>query len=202
MTITKLKPSATNDQIVSAAQRVLVRDGGAGLSTRSVAAEADVSLSLIHYHFGSREGLLLAVLDEMNAALIKRQQGLYERSDLAFSEKWRQAVAFYRADLKSGYVRILLELAAEGFSNPQLASRVRLAMRDWRDLLIGVATTALPKSRRSLVEPEELGSIIVSFWYGMELQHLLGVPEEDGHLWHALETIGRLLERWEGGANG
>ncbi len=199
MVVSRLKTSETKDQILAAARRVLTRDGGAGLSTRTVAAEAGVYLSLIHYHFGSREGLLLAVLDDMNAALLERQRELYERQDLALSEKWTRAVEFYRTDLKSGYVRMLLELAAEGFSNPQLAARVRLAMRGWRDLLSGVVAGAPVKSRAIPLEPEEVATIIVSFWWGIELQYLLGVPDEEGHVWQALETIGRLIRQWEGG---
>lgn len=199
MAVSRLKTGETKDQILAAARRVLTRDGGAGLSTRTVAAEAGVNLSLIHYHFGSREGLLLAVLDEMNAALLERQRELYERQDLALFEKWTRAVEFYRTDLKSGYVRMLLELAAEGFSNPQLAARARLAMRGWRDLLSGVVAGASVKPRAIPLEPEEIATIIVSFWWGIELQHLLGVPEDEGHVWQTLETIGRLIRQWEGG---
>ena len=199
MAVQTPRTSATKGQILAAARRVLTREGGAGLSTRTVAAEAGVNLSLIHYHFGSREGLLLAVLDDMNAALLDRQRDLYDRKDLALSVKWHQAVEFYRADLKSGYVRILLELAAEGLSNPQLAARVRLALRGWRELLVGVAADTRANSRRMPFEPAEVATLIVSFWWGMELQHLLGVAEEDGHFWQTLATIERLILRWEGG---
>jgi AcrR family transcriptional regulator len=197
MAISTLRSTATREQILAAAQRVLMRDGGAGLSTRTVAAEAGVNLSLIHYHFGSREGLLLTVLDQMNAELLERQHELYGRQDLALAEKWRRAVEFYAADLKSGYVRILLELAAEGFSNAQLASRVRLAMHGWRDLLAQVITGTRTQIGELPLQAEEVASLIVSFWWGMELQYLLGVPEEEGHFWQTLDTIGRLIGRWE-----
>jgi hypothetical protein len=41
--------------------------------------------------------------------------------------------------------------------------------------------------------------MLVSFWYGMELRHLLGVSEEDGHLWQILDTIGGWIDRQERG---
>ena len=56
-------------RMLDAAVKSLVRDGFAALSTRAVAQGAGVPLSQIHYHFGSKQGLLLAVLDRELAAL-------------------------------------------------------------------------------------------------------------------------------------
>jgi AcrR family transcriptional regulator len=197
MALRRPKPSSTKEQILSAARTVLQRHGGAGLSTRTVAEAAGVNLSLIHYHFRSREGLLVAVLDQMNAELLDRQRRLYRHPDLSLSTKWRRAVDFYRTDLKSGYVRILLELAAEGYTNPQIAQRVRAAMGGWRDLLADTATEALPRFGITAIEPRELATIVVSAWYGMELQQLLGVPEKEGWFSQTLDTIGRLIDQLE-----
>lgn len=106
-------------------------------------------------------------------------------------------VEFYRADLKSGYVRVLLELATEGFANPQIAPRVRAAIGGWRDLLTDTAAEALPRFGITAIEPRELATIVVSAWYGMELQHLLGVAEKEGCFWQTLDTIGQLIEQLE-----
>ena len=100
-----VRPAArvpTGDQILAAARTILHRDGVAHLSTRAVAAEAGVNLSLIHYYFRSREGLLLALLERMDADLVARQRSMYARQDITLAEKWGEAIAFYRDDLKSG----------------------------------------------------------------------------------------------------
>ena len=52
----------TKNEILAAAKAALMDTGYAGLSTRKVAEAADVPLSQIHYHFGSRHGLVLALL--------------------------------------------------------------------------------------------------------------------------------------------
>jgi len=182
---------------LTAARAVLRREGAAELSTRSVASEAGVHLSLIHYHFESREGLLLAVLERINQELLDRQQVMYAREDLGLAEKWRQAIAFYRQDLKSGYVRTLMELAGQGFANPRLGAAIRDLMKGWRDLLTEVAVEALPRLGVSDIPPNVVASAIVTYWYGMELQHSLGVAEEEGSLWQTVETLGRLIERLE-----
>src|SRR5438874_13813198 len=75
----------TGDQILAAARTVLHRDGVARLSTRAVAAEAGVNLSLIHYYFRSREGLLLALLERMDADLVARQRSMYARQDITLA---------------------------------------------------------------------------------------------------------------------
>jgi AcrR family transcriptional regulator len=188
---------STKAQILRAARHVLQRDGVADLSIRAVATEAGVNLALVHYHFHSRDGLLLAVLEELNAELLARQRGVYENPDASLSDKWRQAVEFYRSDLESGYVRMLLELAAHGYANTLMAERVRAAMRGWQDLIHDVIAEALPRFGVHIVSADELTSMILSFWYGMEVRHLLGVPETEGHQWSTLEAIGTFIQQLE-----
>ena len=199
MAITRRNGVSTKQQLLDAARAVLQRDGVAALSTRAVGAEAGVNLSLIHYYFGSRDGLLLAILEQMDADLLARQRAMYGRADSSLAAKWRQAIDYYHQDLQSGYVRTLLELAAHGYSNPEMAERVRGLMTGWRNLLTEVAEAATERFGISALEPAEIASVIVSFWLGTELQHLLGVTEEEGRLWQTLDTFGRLIERLENG---
>ncbi|MFF5530865.1 TetR/AcrR family transcriptional regulator [Streptomyces cinerochromogenes] len=53
-------------RIIDAAIRVVGRDGIAGLSHRTVAAEADVPLGSTTYHFATLEELLVAALRQSN----------------------------------------------------------------------------------------------------------------------------------------
>ncbi|MEU2228412.1 TetR family transcriptional regulator [Streptomyces sp. NPDC018347] len=53
-------------RIIDAAIRVVGRDGIAGLSHRTVAAEADVPLGSTTYHFATLEELLVAALRQAN----------------------------------------------------------------------------------------------------------------------------------------
>jgi len=153
-------------------------------------------LSLIHYYFGSREGLLLALLERMDEELLARQRAMYGQPAVSLADKWRQAIEFYRQDLKSGYVRTLLELAAHGYSNPRMAEEVRRLIGRWRGLLTEVAGQVLA-GKKAPMDAAQLGSMVTSYWFGMEFQHLLGVPEKEGKLWQTVEAIGDLIERWE-----
>lgn len=51
------------EEILKAAYRVAARERLAGLTARAVAAEAGVSSGLVFFHFGDRDGLLVALLD-------------------------------------------------------------------------------------------------------------------------------------------
>ncbi|MFF9803244.1 TetR/AcrR family transcriptional regulator, partial [Streptomyces rochei] len=49
-------------QLTEAAIRAMARDGVAKTTTRSIAAEADVSLSVFHYCFDSKQALIESVI--------------------------------------------------------------------------------------------------------------------------------------------
>ena len=76
----ELATADTRAAILAAARDCLLRDGFANLSTRNVAEEAGVPLSQIHYHFGSKRQLILAVLDAENARLLERQRAMFDAS--------------------------------------------------------------------------------------------------------------------------
>jgi AcrR family transcriptional regulator len=52
-------------ELLAAAIRVLAREGLAEASTRKIATEAGINQATLLYYFGSKDGLLLAVLQEM-----------------------------------------------------------------------------------------------------------------------------------------
>jgi AcrR family transcriptional regulator len=51
--------------MVAAARRVLARDGLSGLTVEGVAAEAGQYRDAVRYHFGSKAGLIAAVVDSL-----------------------------------------------------------------------------------------------------------------------------------------
>src|SRR6186997_1193655 len=98
----------TRDRILDATFRRLVSEGYAALSTREIARDAGVNHALINYHFGSKDQLVIEVLDEANRKLLERQKAMYNAPG-SFAEKWAQARRFYKSDLASGFVRVQAE---------------------------------------------------------------------------------------------
>lgn len=186
--------SGTAERVLQGAIRVLKRDGFAALSARTIAAEAGTNLALLNYYYGSKEQLLLAIFEKLDEELLDRQRQMYDDLGVSLAEKWRRAVAFYRRDLTDGYVRILQELTAYGYSNAIIGERVRRRVARWRDLI----ESTVRAHRRELsisVDPKLLASAVVSFWYGVEVQHLVGASERETRSFELLDEVGRWLER-------
>lgn len=71
--MTSITSSNTQEQILNVAERLFAENGFAGTSLRSVIREADVNLSAVHYHFGSKEELFHAVVARVAQPLVKGQ---------------------------------------------------------------------------------------------------------------------------------
>jgi AcrR family transcriptional regulator len=186
----------TREAILAAALRILGRDGYRGLTARSIAAEAGTNLALVNYYFGSKQNLLLALFDEFDRTKLARQREMYADPALSLSQKWRQAVSFYREDLADGYVRMLQELVAVGYGNPAIAEQVRERMNGWRRLLEEVAAQHLPGLGIAL-PPRLVANAVVDFWLGMEALHLCGTGEDEGAFFETLDFVGDWLEARE-----
>ena len=135
--VAQTRSPSTKDQILRAARFVVQRDGVADLSIRAVAAEAGVNLALVHYHFHSRDGLLLAVLEDLDAGACSPASTTCTTDPTRRSPTTgARRVEYYRQDLQSGYVRVLFELAAHGYANCNGRTRAddhaRLATADSR----------------------------------------------------------------------
>src|SRR5262249_8341662 len=128
----------TRLRILAAAKDVLLDVGYANLSTRGIAEAAGVTMSQMHYHFGTKQNLMLAMLEMENQRRLARQAAMYE-ADKQLWEQWLQACDFFDDDLESGYVRVLMEMTAAGWSNPEIAEAVSSQVQGWFDLLADVA---------------------------------------------------------------
>lgn len=71
-TTANARSDATRSALITAAAQVFARSGFEAVGTRELAAAAGVHPALIGYHFGSKEGLYLAVFEHMAEALEQR----------------------------------------------------------------------------------------------------------------------------------
>ena len=192
-----VRGEATRLRILDAARDLLVERGFSGTSTRAVAERAETQLSLVHYHFGGKQQLLIAVLERQNEQLLERQRRLYAEPG-RLSEKWRTACSFLDDDVQSGYVRVLWELWAAGLADPELAARWRATTAGWRELLESVfADWAAELRLEPPLSPRLLASLVANVFQGIEIELLAGVTEDEAPHREALEQIGALIEQAE-----
>jgi AcrR family transcriptional regulator len=189
----------TRTLIIEAARRRLLADGYAGLSTRKVAEEAGVPVSQLNYHFGSKQGLILALFEEENQRRLDRQRSMYAQ-DLPLWQRYEQACDFLEDDLDSGYVRVLQEMIAAGWSNAEVRDAVRELLGGWYGLLAEVAREA--ERRHGPLGPftaEELATLVASAFFGAEALLLLGFDREVLPIRSALRRVGVLIRQLEEG---
>jgi hypothetical protein len=108
--------------------------------------------------------------------------------------RWEQACDFLEVDLESGYVRILQEMIAAGWSDPTLAASVREQLSGWFRLLADVARR---EERRTgslgPFTPEEVAALMGLPFMGAEAAILLGIPESEVPTRAALRKVGVVL---------
>jgi AcrR family transcriptional regulator len=181
-------------RLLEAAETCLLRDGYASLSTRAVAEAAQTQLSQIHYHFGSKQGLVLALLAQQNENLLRRQAAMFGQ-DAPLSARWLQACDFLEADLKSGYVRVLQEIVAAGYSDPDLATAAREALKGWFEILTQVCAEVAPSfGDWGELEPGEVATLAGLSFLGAETMILIDM---DLPILSALRGVGRTLQALE-----
>jgi AcrR family transcriptional regulator len=187
----------TQTELLEATEQCLHRYGLSGLSTRRVAEAARMPLSQIHYHFGSKEDLVLALLAYKNERLLNRQAAMYAR-DLPLWKRWKQACDYLDEDLASGYVRVLQEMMAAGWSNPAIAKAVRQLLSGWFVLLTRVADEAAKGiARTGPFKSDEIACLVGAAFLGAESLLLLGFQETEIPLRRALRRFGILIQNAE-----
>jgi AcrR family transcriptional regulator len=169
----------TEQKFLDAAERLLVRVGHAGVTTRALAAEAGANQGLVHYYFGSLEEVMLRVLNRFTERLIARQRAMYS-ADVPFLEKWRTAWRYQEEDLAAGYPKIWFELQALAWNRPELAARVAAVNAEWRSVLREAFGRALREYGKEKELPlEAVTAMVETFALGYMLERLSGIRE--GH---------------------
>jgi AcrR family transcriptional regulator len=196
---TAVRAADTRALILDAARIRLLADGYGGLSTRKVADEAAVPLSQLHYHFGSKQGLILAVLEVENQRRLARQQNMYAE-DAPLWQRYERACDFLEDDLDSGYVRVLQEMIAAGWSNEELGDAVRELLGGWYALLAQVAREAEQRyDRLGPFTAEEIGTLVCVAFLGAESLLLLGFDRNALPIRSALRRFSAVIREFEEG---
>ena len=189
----------TADTILDAARTRLLADGFARLSTRKVASAAGVPLSQVHYHFGSKGGMVLALLEAEDRRRLTRQTSMYAQ-DRPLWQRYEQACDFLEDDIDSGYVRVLQEMIAAGWSNHEIGRAVRELMDGWFALLSEVAReTEHRHGPLGSFTADEAATLIGSVFVGSEALLLLGFDRNALPIRSALRRIGVLIRQLEEG---
>jgi AcrR family transcriptional regulator len=166
----------TRTRLLEAAARVYARRGFDAATLDEVAEEAGFTKGAVYDHFGSKENLLLALLDEHLSAQIGEQIGLFDAERTTWerprvgADRWMQEL-----DEDPDAFRLFVELWAHAQRDERLRERVAAGMDAWRATLKGFAAVT---SSHAGLEPAErdldqLANVMLGLGMGLGMIKLI-----------------------------
>jgi AcrR family transcriptional regulator len=170
------------EALLDAAERAIIDEGFAGASTRRIAHEAGVPLSLVHYHFGGKEGLLVALAErtrQRNRLAAPGARGQYD-SAAAHEDAMLQSA---RRSISGGDagIRLMVEMTVAALHNTRLRTEVERLYTDRTAALSDIVTQYLREAGRgadSDPQPRPTATLILAAGFGLALQRMLGVEQD------------------------
>src|SRR5262249_32287818 len=116
----------------------------------------------------------LGLLEYENRRLVDRQRVMYG-AEVPLWRRYEQACDLLDEDVRSGYVRVLQEMIAAGWSDPELARRVLLMLQAWLEGLLQGARGAEARSGPlGPLSAEDVAGLVGLAFIGAEEVILLG----------------------------
>ncbi|MCZ6740141.1 MAG: TetR/AcrR family transcriptional regulator, partial [Actinobacteria bacterium] len=137
--------------------------------------------------------LILSLLREENDRLLGRQTEMFAR-EIPLWEGWEQACDYFDEDIESGYVRVVNEMTAAGWSSEALGKEMREIWDGWGNLLLKVAKDSEKKGVSvGGLTPQEVVALVSASFVGAETMILLGYESDRVPLRVALRKVGDLI---------
>jgi AcrR family transcriptional regulator len=125
-----MSPPALN--ILHAAQRVLIEKGFSGLTLRAIAAESGENSAMVQYYFGSKEGLVKAMIDSVFRD--DQRDAADAMSSVASEDRLPRFVDGLRTISESRSFRVFFDILPYALRNEGLRSRMARAYDSYRHI--------------------------------------------------------------------
>jgi AcrR family transcriptional regulator len=163
-------------QIIAATLRLIARDGVAAVSTRKIAREVAVNLVTLHYLFGSKDDLLLSVLDAATSMMIAALVADARPGDglrAALVDSFAALCALL--DRVPSLPLVRCEVLLYASRRPAQAAAER-QQRRYLDALQVCYRVACAEGERGLIPCDDLAAVVSSSIDGLALQMAACVP--------------------------
>jgi AcrR family transcriptional regulator len=184
----------TRARIVEAALQALRDEGIAGISARTIARHGGFNQALIFYHFGSVEGLLVAVARSES----ERRSALYAPA-LAEVSSLSELVAVARRlhddEFQAGTVATLTQMLAGAVGSEELSEGIRDSLRPWTTLVGETIDRLLANvPMGGLLSRDDLTAGVAALFLGIELLSGLDPDMAGGSLFDTMASVATLVD--------
>jgi AcrR family transcriptional regulator len=184
----------TRSRIMEAALATLRAQGIAGISARAIARHGDFNQALIFYHFGSVEGLLVAVARSES----ERRSALYAealREVTTLAGLVEVARRLHDEEFRSGAVAALTQMLAGAVGSDELALGIRAALEPWTRLVGETIDRLLAGTPYADVLPrDDVTAALAALFLGIELYTGLDPDAAPATLFPTMATVAALLD--------
>lgn len=173
---------STTDEIMAGVHRALREHGYADLTMRDIADACSKSKSLLHYHYDTKEDLLVAFLDRL-ISTFERQAA--RGADRPASERLVEFIAWFTfgpdATDREHFHVALLELRSQGPFNDRIRDQLRRSDRMFRETVAGIIECGIEEDAFRPVDVMERAALLVATLDGARTRQItLGGMEIDG----------------------
>ncbi|WP_017791736.1 TetR/AcrR family transcriptional regulator [Leucobacter salsicius] len=177
------------ERILDACERTIAEAGLRGFRMTAVAREAGVSIGLLSYHFGDRDGLLQAALDRVNeGTALRAAHDPHAVTPLAELETLLCSEFGDEPHVRAGSI-VWNELRAAAVFAPAQAAALRSSTASWQDTVRTLSARAFPTRDSSRV-----ALVLTSLVEGLSGRWLTGqidVAEARSAIHEAITTLAK-----------
>lgn len=198
---TKADEAARREQVLKAAYQLATKRGLSALTIRDVAERAGLSSGLVLFHFGTKEQLLLELLEWVLASTTILHVGpeihAIEPPLDRMLAVLRQEMA--RLSAEPARIRLFFDFWSAGIWNRPIRVRMQRELDRYREAFLPIATDVLAAEpdRFPGVTPEGLSAVAVSFIKGCAVQSMI---EPGLDIAEFLAAVEGLIEQRQTGA--
>jgi AcrR family transcriptional regulator len=170
------RKAETRARLVAAAADLFARKGFHAVSAEAVADAADRTTGALYNHFGGKDGLLLALVEQwLSESAARILAGVEESPDLdgRLRALWSDSVAAQQADAEL-WLLLEFELWLHGARNAEFADRLAARYADRRrNLAVPLQAWAKDEGVGKLRHPERTAGLVIAMLLGAAMQQRL-----------------------------
>lgn len=165
----------SRERIMDATYRALIETGYADLTMNDIAGQSETSTSLLHYHFDTKEDLLVAFLDD----LIERiERDLADLADADPVTRLYDVIEWYVLGAgeteREALHTAILELRGQAPYNDRYRERMRQADRLIRNALADIIRDGHESGDFTNGDPETMATLLLATMDGARGRQLAG----------------------------
>lgn len=176
----------TERRLLNTARNILAAEGLGALTTRAVTSFSGENPAAIHYHFGSKQGLIRALLEthtyDSSVALLRQARNLHPGPEL--TNTWLDGMQEIAEDDESFIA--FFELLPLALRNPELCNRLEGLYEWYRQSHIDVLNTEIQQE-----ESQALAVLIVAAIDGIAIQRALCPDLDTQKIFELLKSLVR-----------